>query len=523
MNFIMLFDNSSFQPRVLINGKERYVTIVGGIMTLMGIITCLALAGYFIVDFFERKNINIVYSKESSNVLPVNKLLDDFFIFRISDLASGPVDPRIATVVPVLFEIEGGRPVSRDILEFKPCTNTTFAKNYTDLFVDYAIEYEAFNCIDNSKHNLTIFNDISTSSGKYLNMYLAKCTGKTLDGQECFSDEEITNQIQNMRLFYEANYLTNTYDHDNLDEPLTVKVTFDSFSLGLDLFRTFAVTFKSIKYYSDSALIFVDPKLKEGVVFDEVLSNIVYSGQGRKTFIENSFSVVQYNLNGDSGDRYKRTYPKLQQLLANIMGVVNSILMVCSVISQYISYQMMIVDLSNIVIKHVDLDKAEISNLFKIKSGLLKTKTGKFKATELNTIKKAAETTSTTANKPKQKKKPLVKRLSVWEALCCSFCTKVTSAKRLLNPTELILRRQMSVDYFLRLHSEFERLKKIMLNDVQYKNFHQLMRPTIEEHMKTMTVQIKELYMEVDKEDDPVPPLRGDDEVTQRMMKLMNR
>jgi hypothetical protein len=57
-------------------------------MTILGVITCIALAGYFIVDFFERNNINVIYSKESNNVLPVNNLIDKFFVFHITDVLS---------------------------------------------------------------------------------------------------------------------------------------------------------------------------------------------------------------------------------------------------------------------------------------------------------------------------------------------------------------------------------------------------------------------------------------------------
>jgi hypothetical protein len=531
----MLFDNSSFEPRVLINGKERYVTRVGGAMTILGVITCIALAGYFIVDFFERNNINVIYSKESNNVLPVNNLIDKFFVFHITDVSSetGSIDERVVKIVPVLIEFKGGQRVGSDILDTKPCTNTTFQQNYTEIFNQTIADFSSFNCIDSSKYNLTLFNDINNGAGRYLNIYIARCIGTTLDGRPCLPEDEVNETLNQMRIYYEAYYLTHTYDHGNLDSPLIVKPIFDYFYMGMDIFRTKMVNFRSIIYESDSALIFTDPKSKEGIVFDDVYSYTEYSGINTKSFIKGTFSVVQYNLNGDTADVYRRTYPKLQQLLANIMGVVDVILVVCNIISQYISYQMMIIDLSNIVIRHVDLDKNQIGNLYKSKKvGIKSTEKPKsstdlnsFKAQEAGRPKSSTELNTFKATDmvpyPRDFKKPIVKRMSTTEAILCAFCTRINSAKRLLDPTELILRRQMSVDYFLRFHSEFERLKRIMLNDVQYRNFDQLPKATIEEHMKTMTIHIKELYVDGGKDNNLIPALRGNDEVTLRMMKLI--
>jgi hypothetical protein len=519
MNFLYAFDNSSFEPRVLINGKERYVTKVGGLMTIMGYIVCLVLAGYFVVQFFERKDLNVVYSRESDHIKTENTLFSEFFIYKFSDYNSGEkIDPRVASLKATQWVWDNDNLTDIVDLETMQCKGEMLKEEYKELFKTYNLVYEEFTCFDNTKHNTTIIVDFAIGKNRYINIYLARCIDKTDDGQPCYPEDEVNKRLADMNVYFDAYYLTQTYNHSLIDEPLVTKPFYSNVQFGIDLFKTQYVTFKTIIYDSDSGLVLDGTKTHYGTVIDDTNSFTDFAGPNQKVHQPGAFGIVQYNGNGDNADRYKRSYPKLQQLLANIMGVVDSILLICGVVSNYLSYQMMIIDLSNIIIKHVDTPDGSNKKLYGSKP--------KPKSSELSVQTRRSTAAPDTAVKlepyePKQiLKKPLIKRLGVKDAILLKGCVAKDSPKQLVHASEEILKKHMSIDYFLRLHVEFERLKKIMLTDVQYRAFEHLSKPTIEEYMKMVTVDIKELEKKKD-DAQPLPQLKPTDEVSQRMLKLL--
>jgi hypothetical protein len=511
MSFLIYFDQSSITPQFYINGNERYVTQTGGFLTIVGMVTSLVLAAYFIFTFFERDSLNVVYSLETNEVKP-SMNFTDFFMFTTYDLSTGlPADPRAVTLTPVLWHLINGLDESVDILPTKTCTNTTFTENYNEMFSSFNIAYEDYHCLDNSKgHNLTLYTDMSVANNRYMLIYISRCQNSTENGNHCYADEEINSKLKEMSLFYWAFYPVNTYDHGLLEHPITQKAGFDNYPFDPYFLKTRYITFKSLIYESDSALIFDDYIPHYGITYDEINSYDEYSGPETKVRIPKTFGNVIYNFNGVSADKYRRQYPKLQALIANITGIMNLLMMICGVIAEYISRQMMYIDLSNIIIKHVDASDKNLWN---------RTPRPKAKDSSLKTVKPVTEMTAGgNESFKKEKRSHLIKRISIVESLLCSCCTKLNSSKRILDNTSLIMRKHMSIDYLLRLLSEFERMKKIMMTDDQQRVFEHLNNPTIEEYIKSMTIQIKEIMPNREK---IIPPIRSNDEITQRMQKML--
>jgi hypothetical protein len=66
--------------------------------------------------------------------------------------------------------------------------------------------------------------------------------------------------------------------------------------------------------------------------------------------IPGAFTLITICLNENTIQKYKRTYPKLQTVVANIVGIVKFIMTVSHFIVTYITSQMLHVELSNVCI-----------------------------------------------------------------------------------------------------------------------------------------------------------------------------
>jgi hypothetical protein len=69
------------------------------------------------------------------------------------------------------------------------------------------------------------------------------------------------------------------------------------------------------------------------------------------TSVPNTFTFFSFMLNQNMILKFKRGYPKLQSVVANIGGIMKFIMMVSSLLSQYVSSQLFYVDLANYFIR----------------------------------------------------------------------------------------------------------------------------------------------------------------------------
>src|SRR5687767_6520802 len=54
------------EPRLYAYGKERYVTKFGAVMSSLTAISILVLCLYFIIDYFDRKKLTLIYSQTTA-------------------------------------------------------------------------------------------------------------------------------------------------------------------------------------------------------------------------------------------------------------------------------------------------------------------------------------------------------------------------------------------------------------------------------------------------------------------------
>jgi hypothetical protein len=76
------------------------------------------------------------------------------------------------------------------------------------------------------------------------------------------------------------------------------------------------------------------------------------------------------------------------------------------------------------------------------------------------------------------------KKLTMCEALMPVKCTSKNSGKRILANCEEIIRRKISSDHLLKVTSDFEKLKLVLLSDSHRNMFKHIKNHTIEEHLK---------------------------------------
>ena len=77
-----------------------------------------------------------------------------------------------------------------------------------------------------------------------------------------------------------------------------------------------------MQYSSDRGWLFESINKVYAFQIDESLSQQIARSSSEHYFYENTFSKIQYALHYSSIDKYQRTFPKIQSMLANITGLI---------------------------------------------------------------------------------------------------------------------------------------------------------------------------------------------------------
>jgi hypothetical protein len=494
-----LFDQSSVKPKLLIYGKDRYKTTLGAIMTIISYIAVTALAGYFLTTYFARRDLNVISYRETTGVNPFIDLNDKFFMFSFKDVDGKKVDPRVLQLYPTYWLYDNN---TRTVLplETQDCTEDNFPNpEYRKIFqFDIGLNL----CIVPHKYNLSLAVYPENGFRRYYNFYIAHCKNTTENGNFCYPTEDINEKMKTMNIYFQYFFPSNVFDHYNTTNPISMKYTRQNYKINVDFFYSYYEYYKKLIYLSDDGNIWEEFHEYDGHVYDEVQSYKLVSGKNTKVFVDNAIALVQFFINTDYADKHKRFYPKIQTVVANIGGVLKFVFFFARIISHHVSSQMMYVDLSNSIIDHgVDggtvhkTNRGSVSTYINHLSAInnagnlsSNVHSGVHIHKSLTIVNKANSPIGELSATPVRRKSIVprvrtIKSLTVCEALMPTRFSANHSAKRMLERGQDVIMKFMSSNYVIKVLSEFERLKKVVLNERQHEMFKMVKFPQLHEHL----------------------------------------
>jgi hypothetical protein len=162
-------------------------------------------------------------------------------------------------------------------------------------------------------------------------------------------------------------------------------------------------------------------------------------------------------LNENTLEKYKRTYPKLQSVIANVGGIIKFIMTLSNFIANYITSQMLDVELSNYFISNDDNKEFWKKTKGTRSSSSSKGQLGHVYITTTissSTLPKKIHVNRKSSNylNPDEKFK---RSLTFKEAVLPAFCVNKNSFKHKINGFSEIIRNKTSVDNLLVVFKDF--------------------------------------------------------------------
>ena len=318
-NILYNFDLIGPSPQLYIFNNNRYKTFFSFIISLIIILFSVFFTIFSLVQYFKFESPIISYTKGNEKSTKREFLLKDtFLMFQLIDSTSiNHIDESIAYYESTYTTIFDNGKLENGSLKIEKCE---LGKNIDLKFKDFIVgksnfgrPIEDFYCFSPNNGNLSLF-------------YYPDVGYNIITLTVVFKNntDYIPEKIQS--LIVSQNSLI---DHNNKSNPLSNSYEYHNTpSFSSSQSTTINYNFQFIKYESDEGFFYKNSKNIFGISFSDMTFLNSYNEYYNieKQLKENNranIGNIDFSLNKSNYDNYKRTYQRLQSLLAEIMSVIS--------------------------------------------------------------------------------------------------------------------------------------------------------------------------------------------------------
>ena len=448
LDFIYNFDVIGPSPKLFIFKKERYQNIFSLVISITIILASLAFILYSFINYIKKDRPNVVYSKSNDVNEPREIHLKDMLImFQITDRSFKKLNDSYAHLESIYTEIYDNSKIDYSVLNVKKCNpgenmNIKYEKLLHEKFNELSEEIqqdksiEDFYCINSEDPNKSIFHYPNVGFS-YIDLNII------LHNQTEYIPENIT-----VMIVYENNLI----NHDNKKSPISGGIAYQFLQFfSSDEYYTSNINFQYLKYETDDGLFLDSLSYLKGMSF---LDMNYYKNNQRNYDLQNDF--IQYNssqigtisisLNKSNYDLYRRTYKKIQTLLAEIMSIVSLLFEIGGQIVAFINEKKMNIDIMSQLFKNLEEGKtkykANYKETVKITSERLN---NSFKLSEKNSI--CIEPSDNNNEEIESENSKILDKINIFHIIKSFICNR--NRDKLINLCNELIIKDMCVETIL--------------------------------------------------------------------------
>ena len=364
-SFLYTFDLIGPAPKLFVYNNDRYKSLLSSFISIIIISFSIIFIIFSLIEYFKYKNPTVIYSKSSDDIIKRTIFLkDSFLMFQLIDSSTAQIiNDSIAYFEGYHSAVYDDGHYDSGILFIEKCE---FEKNinlrYKELLkerLNFGRPIETFYCISLKHDNISLFYHPRIGYNS-INLVIS------LKDNNNYIPEKI------QALIISEN---NIIDHQNKGQPISESFIYHITSaFSSKEYTNINYAFQYIQYESDNGFIYSNNKNFSGISFlnmdfNRKMTNDYNLEKDLKESKKSKIGTISFEVNKSNYDNYKRSYQKLQSLLAEIMSVINLFFEVGRQISAFLCSKKMskdiIISLFNSEEKKDILNRNNINNLFK--------------------------------------------------------------------------------------------------------------------------------------------------------------
>ena len=476
-NFLFNFDLIGPSPKLYIFNKERYQSVFSLIFSLLIIIISLVFILYSIVNYIINDRPTVIYSKSNDkNEERKINIKDTLIMFQLMEHNTlKKINESFAYFTAKYTAIYNTGEYTNLDLKITNCKvgvniNSKYEQFFKERFSILSFEYnqygkkiEDFYCIDVENNNITLFYhpDIGYS---HVNINVI------IKNQNSYVPENIS-----LMLIYENNLI----NHDNKEYPISEGFSYQFQDFSSNEYVTTNYNFQYLKYETDDGLFLNSLKYLNGMSFLDLnyYRNNLEEDHLQKNYMEKNSSEmgnIILLLNQSNYDYYRRTYKKIQALIAEIMSIVSLLFEIGRQIMEFLNQKKMSVDIIR------KLFECEIPNKIRNKQTnfgvhdsdrikiIPEKMNNSFKLNEKNNISNSTFDNIDDENNKKYKNKNeyILKQINILNIIKSFFCKSYKD--KLIELCDNIIIKDMCVETILERFYNLRRIYNSILDNEKY-------------------------------------------------------
>ena len=382
-SFLSTIDLIGIIPQLYIFNNNKYNSFLSSIISFIILLFSIFFAVFSLNEYLKYQNPFVIYSKANDmNTGRSVPLKDLFLMFQIVESTGlETINKSIAFYEAEYLIIYNNGSYINFPIEIENCNKDKHPNSYyKELIYNYAgfgKTVSDFYCINSKIEELELFYypDIGYSS--------INISPKIIKNSN-YTPEDLQSLIVSEN---------DLIDHYNKRNPINKYLVYHLTSgYSSSEFTTITFNFQYIKYETDDGPIFQNSKISKGISFSDMTfsRNIKNYYNLQKDFINSNSSKIgkiSIEMNRSHFDNYKRTYSRLQSLLADVMSVVNLLFEVGRLITKFLCQKKMSKDIMRNLLNENKINKKYIKNnkIIRLNKSF---EQNKLVSSEINIIKK---------------------------------------------------------------------------------------------------------------------------------------
>ena len=493
-HFFKLIDIFGYRNELKIKGNSRYKTKLGGLLTAAMISLALVLFIYFGFDMFYRKNPNSFKSEIYERDPELIKFSKDnfFFMFSVEKIATYEhfYDPTIynASMIQQIFNASGSYSID---IPLEPCTEDHLPSNSN--LRDYFISTPRSNlknliCVKKEKFSdLEIQGSYDGRTYTNVKIFIKTCVNSTANDFACKSTDIINSNLKGFFVFYTMDYIINAGDYESPAE-----------ASGKDYIGFIGpeTTLMSNRYIATSEIttddgwLMNDIKTKKYPTFADEKESLI----GGNDALRAQFCIRKFH----TKFVYERKYKKIQEVLAEICGILNIICLFFRMLAFPFAFKSYGTKLTNEVFNfeggNEDKTKGDLAKFHSRNNPKYKKRITKILKSDLSngTIVSQDKISNKNIIKNSEWKKRKImdfflklknKKLNIgwWKKFKSNFVNDEETEIRIKQNRKAmdLIKNKLNITYLLKKFVELDKLKMLILDKDQLNLFDYLPKPVI--------------------------------------------
>ena len=331
------FDYITERPYLFINNRTRNQTSLGGFIFVLNVLAIFILSIYFGIKLFDRSTSNISYNlvpvTKNTSSLTANFTGRPFVITLVNTLTEILNDDGLYNIVGQITDFyldESNRMTGkRTFFEMEKCNINKHFGQYQSYFSEVK-ELEKYFCLKKPNSEIVI-KGIYGGLSRIFAFQIQKCVQDISKNITCLN--EVDKILENINI--SIKFLDNQINHDKQNNPKELYLRSDTVTASSSVYKRVFYFMKSVQYFKDIGYVFEDNKSFEFYQFPDSKETVDLRSQG---ILPGNFVNVCFIMDNKIF-MFKKSYMKLQNLLANVGGIIKLFTQVCYYLLITIDYK----------------------------------------------------------------------------------------------------------------------------------------------------------------------------------------